>query len=136
MGKLAILSLVAVCALLAVGAAADDHDDSRKRGQRPDSIVTCQGSTGGYRPINVTTPIAVKLDECTFDEPVCSACVRSLEKQGCKVLDVVITNSPPASGGGGIPNPQPASGGGAGIPDFPVGIADPRASFVLSCESP
>ncbi len=136
MGKLATLCLaVAVCALVGIGAAAADDGDSRKRWKRPDSIVTCQGSTGGYRPINVTTPSAVKLDECTFDEPVCSACVRSLEKQGCKVLDVVITNFPPASGGGGIPNPQPANGGG-GIPEFPVGITDPRASFVLSCERP
>jgi hypothetical protein len=128
MGKLATLCLaVAVCALVGTGAAAGD-DDSSKRWQRPDSIVTCQGSAGGYRPINVTTPSAVKLDECAFDEPVCSDCVRSLEKQGCKVLDVVISNFPPASGGGaGIPNT---------LPEFPVVITDPRTSFVLSCERP
>ncbi len=142
MGKLATLCLaVAVCAPVGIGAAAADDDDSRRRQQSPDSIVTCQGSAGGYVPINVTTSTELNLVDCTlsFDRsadpviPGCSSCVRSLEKQGCKVLDVVITNFPPAiGGGGGIPQPSLASD----LPDFPVGIADPRASFVLSCAKP
>ena len=91
--------------------------------------------------INVTTSTELNLVHCisSFDRstdpviPGCFSCVRSLEKQGCKVLDVVITNFPPASGGGvGIPNPPLASD----LPDFPVGIVDPRASFVLSCAKP
>jgi len=142
MRKLAILFLaVAVYVLMGIGAAAAADDESRKRQQRPDSIVTCQGSAGGYVPINVTTITALNLADCTlsFDRstdpviPGCSSCVRSLEKQGCKVLDVVITNFPPASGGGGgIPNPQLASD----LPDFPIVNVDPRASFVLSCAKP
>ena len=142
MRKLATLCLaIAVCALVGIGEAAAADDESRKGQQRPDSIVTCQGSAGGYVPINVTTITELNLVYCTssFDRstdpviPGCSSCVRSLEKQGCKVLDVVVTNFPPASGGGGgIPNPPLASD----LPDFPVGIVDPRASFVLSCARP
>ncbi len=142
MGKLATLCLaVAVCELVGIGAAAADDDDSRRRQQSPDSIVTCQGSAGGYVPINVTTSTELNLVDCTFGfersaDPVipgCSSCVRSLEKQGCKVLDVVVTNFPPASGGGGgIPNPELASD----LPDFPIVNVDPRASFVLSCARP
>ena len=131
---------VAVYVLMGIGGAAAD-DKSRKGQQRPDSIVTCQGSAGGYVPINVTTITELNLADCTlsFDRstdpviPGCSSCVRSLEKQGCTVLDVVVTNFPPASGGGsGIPNASLASD----HPDFPVGIAGPRASFVLSCAKP
>ena len=139
--------VIAVYALIGTNVAVA-ADDSRRQ-QRPDSIVTCQGLAGGYAPIYVTTNIELNLVDCTFIDPsprledrtpvipVCFSCVRSLEKQGCNVLDVVITNFPPASGrGAGIPNSPPASDGGAGIPDFPVGIAEPRASFVLSCERP
>ncbi len=145
MGRLATLCLaVAVCGLVGIGAAAADDDKSRKGQQRPDSIVTCQGSAGGgYAPINVTTSTEFNLVDCTFGfersaDPVipgCFSCVRSLEKQGCKVLDVVITNFPPASGGG-IPNQQPPIGEGAGLPDFPIVNVGPRASFVLSCAKP
>ncbi len=149
MRKLATLCLVvAVCALVGIGAAAADDDESRRRQQSPESIVTCQGSAGGYVPINVTTSTELNLVDCTFVNrppplegttpviPTCFSCVRSLEKQGCKVLDVEITNFPPASGGGGIPNWRPESGGSAGIPEFPVVIVEPRASFVLSCAKP
>ena len=142
MRKLGTLFLaVAVYVLVGIAGAAADDDESRKRQQSPDSIVTCQGSAGGYVPINVTTSTELNLVHCTssFDRsadpviPGCFSCVRSLEKQGCKVLDVVITNFPPASGGGGgIPNSSLASD----LPDFPVGIVDPRASFVLSCAKP
>ena len=144
MRKLATLFLVvAVYALMGIGAAVADDDS--KRQQRPDSIVTCQGSAGGYVPINVTTSTELNLVHCTssFDRsadpviPGCFSCVRSLEKQGCKVLDVVITNFPPASdGGGGIPRQPPPSGEGAEIPDFPIVNVGPRASFVLSCARP
>ncbi len=145
MRKLATLCLaVAVCALVGIGAAAAADEKSKKK-QMPDSIVTCQGSAGGYVPINVTTSTELNLVACTlsFDRsadpviPVCFSCVRSLEKQGCKVLDVVITNFPPPGGGGrGIPNWEPESGGSVGIPEFPVVSVDPRASFVLSCARP
>ncbi len=142
MQRLATLCLaVAVCALVGIGAAAAADKNSKKK-RMPDSIVTCQGSAGGYVPINVTTSNELNLVDCTLSfqrsaDPViatCFSCVRSLEKQGCKVLDVVITNFPPPSGG--IPNWQPESGGSAGIPEFPVVIVEPRASFVLSCARP
>ena len=141
--NLAVLSFAAVFYALMGIDVAEARDDSKKQ-QRPDSIVTCQGSAGGgYAPINVTTSTELNLVDCTLSfersaDPViatCFSCVRSLEKQGCKVLDVVITNFPPASGGG-IPNQPPPIGGGAGLPDFPIVNVGPRASFVLSCESP
>ncbi len=114
-----LMAIVMSFALMGTVAAA--HADG-KRQQKPDSIVTCHGNfSGGYEVLNVTVPIPVNLDACTFHGP-CSPCVRSLEEQGCKVLDATVSSFPPASPGAIGPS------GGAGL--------EPRASFLLSCEKP
>ncbi len=118
MRKLAPLILVvAVYALIGVGVAAADSGNSKKRQQKPDSIVTCEGFVeGDYGPRNVTVPIPVKRDGC-MGVP-CAQCIRSLEDQGCKVVDVIVTNWAPA---GEV---------------FPVERLNPRATFLLSCAKP
>ena len=119
-----LMALVMFCALIGIAAAV--HADG-KRGKRhepkPDSIVTCLGLSEGlnsYLAVWVTVPIPVNLDACTFPHNTCSPCIRSLEEQGCKVLDATVATFPPASDGaaGGTP---PGSAG------------QPRASFLLSC---
>ena len=126
MWKLATLFLaVAVYALLGIGVAAAD-DDSRKRQQKPESIVTCRGSAGDFDVINRTTPSSIALDECSAgrDDPLvrdpCAPCIRSLENQGCMVVDVIVTN------GATAPPVRPGD----------VSPEDPRATFLLSCAKP
>ena len=119
--------VIAVYALMGVGVATADDDDSRKRGQKPDSIITCQGDSEGNSVYLVRfrgAPASVDMDQCsTFPGPIreCSPCIRSMEKQGCKVIDVIVTNGSTASQAGG-----------------PVAVRpeDPRATFLLSCEKP
>ncbi len=141
MRKLATLFLaVAVYALMGIGVAVAD-DGSKKRQQKPESIVIC-GDQGIVRqpprllsgleqevpvPIpratlgveTITTPESIALERCDRGAP-CAPCIRSLENQGCTVLDLIVN-----AGGGGS---------GAGIPEFV--IIGPNAVFVLSCEKP
>ncbi len=109
-----LMAIVMSFALMGTVAAA--HADG-KRQQKPDSIVTCHGNfSGGYEVLNVTVPIPVKRDGC-MGVP-CAQCIRSLEDQGCKVVDVIVTNWAPA---GEV---------------FPVERLNPRATFLLSCAKP
>ena len=130
MRKLATLLLaITVYVLMGIGGTAAADDKSKKM-EKPDSIVTCQGlgaggPGAGFFSIWVTVPIPVKLDACLSDGtliPACSPCVRSLEEQGCKVLDATVTSFPPDIG----------RGAGSGGPE----LTDPRASFLLSCAKP
>ncbi len=132
MRKLTSLFLaVAVYALMGVGVAAADGEDPSKRQQTPESIVIC-GDQGIVRqPPNdlpqaglgvqtITTPESIALERCNRGAQ-CAPCIRSLEKQGCKVLDLIVN-----AGGGGS---------GAGIPEFVI-VGGSNAVFVLSCEKP
>ena len=87
MQKLATLSLaVAVYFLMGIGVAAADRDDSKKRRQTPDSVLTCTGDFGLIRPQAITVPAAIDTTgACDTDR--CSECLRSLENQGCVVVD-------------------------------------------------
>ena len=142
MRKLATLFLaVVVYALMGVGVAAADGDDSRKRQQTPESIVICGDQGIVWQPARllpgleqevpvpipratlgvetITTPESIALERCNRGAS-CAPCIRSLENQGCTVLDLIVN-----AGG---------SGSGAGIPGF--GIIGSNAVFVLSCEKP
>ena len=94
MRTLATLFLaVAVCALMGVGGAAADDDSKKKRQQKPDSIVHCLGDIFGpdYLVVNSTVPASVNLDQCVRGvSGACSPCIRSLEEQHCKVVDVIV----------------------------------------------
>ncbi len=120
MRKLATIFLaVAVYALMGIGVAAADDDDG-KRQQKPDSIVSCQaelvltplGLQGGHIVLASGVPASVEnLDQCLSlvdEKSECSDCIRSLEKQGCKIVDVTVNGT--------------------------LGL--PRTTFLLSCEKP
>ncbi len=85
---------------------------------KPDSIVHCLGDTFGpdYLVDSRTVPASVNLDQCVGPGPGnCSPCIRSLEKQDCKVVDLTVTQVTPVPTGGFI---------------------EPGAIFVLSCAKP
>ena len=91
MRKLTTLFLaVAVYALMGIGGAAAD-DDSRKRQQRPDSMVACI-SFGQFFVDGISLPDSIDASACrpggVTDK--CASCIRSLENQGCSVLDLVV----------------------------------------------
>ena len=112
--------MILVFCLLGVPLAVSDSG-GRGSGKAPDSIVTCEGTEGTYRPINGTAP--VPLDECAVSD--CSACIRSLERLGCKVVKTVV-----AVGDSGSEAGTGSSAGGT------VGRSEPRVTFLLSCEKP
>ena len=58
---------------------------------KTDSIVHCLGDTFGpdYLVDSRTVPASVNLDQCVR-AGACSPCIRSLEKQHCKVVDVIV----------------------------------------------
>ena len=108
MSKQRILMIVALCfVLIGTVAAGIPHEP------KPDSVVSCLGAFGD--PMNINTfsaPVSIDSTECAkFHGWNCSTCVRSLESQGCDILDVDTYN---------IPEDGRAS----------------KAVFVLSCESP
>lgn len=126
MRKFATLFLVvAVYALMGISAAAADNASGNGQ-QNPDSIVTCSGEAGDFVVINRTTPTFLALDECSAgrEDPLvrdpCAPCIRSLENQGCMVVDVIVTN------GATAPPVRPGD----------VSPEDPRATFLLSCAKP
>ena len=63
--------------------------------QKPESILTCIDSNG-VGPYSVwapSTPAEINTDQCRTRDIVqppdlCSACIGSLEAQGCKIIDV------------------------------------------------
>ncbi len=131
MRKLTTLFLaVAVYALMGAGVEAADGDDSRKRQQTPESIVICGDQGFIQQPPNdlprtrlgvqtITTPESIALERC--DRGVsCAPCIRSLENQGCTVLDLIV------NAGGSVP----------GTRGTPVLSISSNAVFVLSCEKP
>jgi len=76
--KKIIGALFSVFAFFAISGACAD--------QSPESIVSCPHNgwiVGGY-----TAPAAINGEMCTWGEDKCASCIRSLEDQGCKVIDV------------------------------------------------
>ncbi len=130
MRKLATLFLaVAVYVLMGIGGAAAGDGASKKASKKsqkkPDSIVTCSESAGTFVVDAITTPESITLDGCAPQvESSCSPCIRSLEKQGCKVVDQDVTGRSVAAVPGGLGGPmqQVVISGGA--------------TFVLSCARP
>jgi hypothetical protein len=59
--------------------------------QSPESIVTCAAGNGDVILIaDVSVPLNMGLCEPFVD--TCAPCVTSLENQGCKFIDVVVTH--------------------------------------------
>ena len=58
--------------------------------ESPESIVTCATGSGNGVEMR-TVPVNFNLSECDYAED-CATCVTSLEAQGCRVIDVVVTH--------------------------------------------
>ena len=94
MRKQRILMVVAICFVL-LGTVAAGR--GRRSEPKPDSIVAC--SAGGKFVVSGTTfppSIDPSIDESECERfgatPNCSICIRSLEHQGCEVLDIDAIN--------------------------------------------
>ncbi len=126
MSKQRILMIVALCfVLIGTVAAGIPHEP------KPDSLVGCIGAPAGgggvgrYVVQNLTIPASFDAIGCFDPEapefPIgagstCSACIQSLENQGCEVLDVNLSLAD------GI------------LFTGRAGDTLPHAVFVLSCE--
>ena len=63
----------------------------KKKHQSPESIVTCAAGNGDVIKIaDVSVPLNMGLCEPFVD--TCAPCITSLETQGCKFIDVVVTH--------------------------------------------
>jgi hypothetical protein len=118
MSKQRILMIVALCfVLIGTVAAGIPHEP------KPDSVVTCQGAVTNPMGIyTYTVPASIDSSACAFSPPdqfsLCSPCIRSLENQGCEVVDLGTEFIPLNF---------------TGLPDRTM---QQTATFQLSCESP
>ena len=87
MSKQRILMIVALCfVLIGTVAAGIPHDP------KPDSVVGCLGIGGQYQVSALTIPESIDESSCTpLSDNSCSPCIRSLENQGCEVVEPVQT---------------------------------------------
>ncbi len=128
MSKQKILMVGALCLVL-LGTVAAGR--GRRSEPKPDSLVGCIGAPAGgggvgrYVVQNLTIPTSFDAIGCFDPEapefPIgagstCSACIQSLENQGCKVLDVNLSLAD------------------SGLFAQGVVVTLPHAVFVLSCE--
>jgi len=87
MSKQRIPMIVALCfVLIGTVAAGIPHEP------KPDSVVTCQGAVTNPMGIyTFTVPASIDASACTYSPPdpfLCSPCIRSLENQGCEVINL------------------------------------------------
>ena len=87
MSKQRILMIVALCfVLIGTVAAGIPHEP------KPDSVVGCLVTGGQYQVSALTIPESIDESSCTsFSDNSCSPCIRSLENQGCEVVEPVQT---------------------------------------------
>jgi hypothetical protein len=85
MSKQRILMMVALCfVLIGTVAAGIPHDP------KPDSVVGCLVAGGQYQVFGLTIPESIDESSCTpLSGNSCSPCIRSLENQGCEVVEPV-----------------------------------------------
>lgn len=68
----------------------------------PESLVTC-GTGNGNAISMLSLPNTINTEECPgWEFGFCASCIISLEKQGCEVIDVVVTHSQVGNEGGGV----------------------------------
>ena len=70
--------------------------DKGPSNKSPESIVTCQTfGPGTYRVAALSLPASINAETClqSIDDIAlpCASCITSLEDQGCKVVDDVVT---------------------------------------------
>ena len=66
--------------------------------ESPESMMTCGGGNGGSISV-LSIPETINGEGCPpFMEGACASCIISLEDQGCKLVDVIVTHfRPPES---------------------------------------
>jgi len=66
--------------------------DNRAKKQSPESFVMC-GSGNGGGISERSLPETINGESCVpYGDSYCAACIISLENQGCKIVDVVVTH--------------------------------------------
>ena len=89
MSKQRILMVVALCFVL-LGTIAAGR--GRRSDPKPDSVVGCHVFDGQYSVTALTVPESIDESSCApFSNKRCSPCIRSLENQGCEVVEPVRT---------------------------------------------
>ena len=98
MSKQRILMVVAICFVL-LGTVAAGR--GRRSEPKPDSVVGCFVAGGQYSVSALTVPESIDESSCTpFLGNPCSPCIRSLENQGCEVVEPVRTTDVAVPGEG------------------------------------
>ena len=98
-----------ILAILMFSFASGVSADTGVTKQKPESILTCIDSNG-VGPYSVwapSTPAEINTDQCRTRDIVqppdlCSACIGSLEAQGCKIIDVDVVQVDVEQNSGGF----------------------------------
>jgi hypothetical protein len=70
--------------------------------QSPESMITC-GSGNQEHPVVVADiSVSLNMEQCELFEDNCAPCISSLENQGCKFIDVIVTH--PLANDVGVPS--------------------------------
>lgn len=110
------LVIIAVLACSWVSGVSADKDSGK---HSPESIVACLGG-GNLLVLHRSIPESINVEQCKLWAPdqvpdPCASCITSLENQGCKIIDVVVTNI---------------------ARDPNVGNFDLAATYMMSCVKP
>ena len=70
--------------------------ENRRGEESPESIVTCLNGAGTHLLLNRSFPETINGEQCRTWEPdiepdPCAPCIISLEDQGCKIVDIIVT---------------------------------------------
>ena len=89
--KIGFLVMTLLLATLLATPCVFAHNSENKGHRSPESIVTCGAGVGSTVSIvEVAEPISV--EQCVSWEGRCAPCISSLENQGCKIIDVIVSH--------------------------------------------
>jgi hypothetical protein len=70
--------------------------------QSPESLITCGSGNQGHPVVVADISVSLNMEQCKLIEDNCAPCISSLENQGCKFIDVIVTH--PIAKDVGIPS--------------------------------
>jgi len=93
MKKIVIVIIFFAFSWISVVSADDGHG---KRGnwpskESPESKLIC-GAGNGQTLSGLSLPETINREQCIFWSSECAPCIISLENQGCKIVDVIVTH--------------------------------------------
>ena len=70
--------------------------DNKPVEESPESIVWCLSALGTHLVMTRSLPETINAEKCRVGEPdrypdPCAPCIISLEDQGCKIVDIIVT---------------------------------------------